>query len=154
MNYQPCSVCNKYVDDGGLRDGKFICHECLDKNKNQSMSCGEKIIEHRRKGYISMIQLNDYKKEPTLHLGKPECEKVLEYRFNYQSENYLVEVELDNQNVPLICLFELDDSTVKYVGDSGENLLLIFNKMVITKHELIEHCSDWLMGIIDTVFKD
>ncbi|HEO8421322.1 MULTISPECIES: hypothetical protein [Bacillaceae] len=40
-----------------------------------------------------MIQLNHYKYEPTLHTGKPQCEKVLEYRFAYEYEgnSYLVE---------------------------------------------------------------
>lgn len=100
-----------------------------------------------------MIQLNDYKYEPTFHIGKPKCEKVLEYRFKYQGDSYLVEVELDYQNVPLICIFELDDSTVKYVGDSGKNLYLVFDKMAITENELIEHCNKWLIGIAEFAFK-
>ncbi|WP_028393946.1 hypothetical protein [Bacillus cihuensis] len=96
-----------------------------------------------------MIQLNNYKYEPTIHIGKPKCEKVLEYRFEYHGDDYLVEVELDYQNVPLIYLFELDDNTVKYVGDSGKNLYLVFDKMAITENELIEHCNEWLIGIVD-----
>lgn len=32
MNYQACNSCGKYADDGGLKDGKFTCHDCLDKN--------------------------------------------------------------------------------------------------------------------------
>lgn len=101
-----------------------------------------------------MIQLNGYKTKPTFHLGKPKCEKVLEYRFNYRGEQYLVEVELDYQNVPLIYLFELDDRTVKYVGDGGKNLYLVFDKMTITENELVEHCNKWLMEIVDIAFKD
>lgn len=100
------------------------------------------------------IQLNDYKYEPTLIIGKPECVKVLEYRFNYQGGDYLVEVEVDFQNVPLISLFDLDDNTVKYVGDSGKNLYLVFNKMEITDKQLIEHCNEYLMGIVDVAFKN
>lgn len=95
-----------------------------------------------------MILLHDYKYEPTLHIGKPECEKVLEYYFNYQDSNYLVEVELDYQNVPLICIFELDDKTVKYIGDSGKNLYLVFGKKEITEHELIKHCNEYLDRVI------
>jgi len=100
-----------------------------------------------------MFQLNDYKYEPTLIIGKPKSEKVLEYRFEYQGDAYLVDVELDFQNVPLIFLYELDDSTLKYAGDSGKNLYLVFNKMVITKDELIKHCNEYLMGIVDIAFK-
>jgi len=33
MFYQTCSDCGKYADDGGLRNGKFTCHECLDEKK-------------------------------------------------------------------------------------------------------------------------
>lgn len=100
------------------------------------------------------FQLNDYKHEPTFHTGKPQCKKLLDYRFEYQGNSYLVEVELDYQNVLLIYLFELDDNTVKYAGDSGKNLYLVFGKMTITENELIEHCNEWLMGIIDIAFED
>ncbi len=31
MNYQTCNSCGKYADDGGLRDGIFTCHDCLEK---------------------------------------------------------------------------------------------------------------------------
>lgn len=30
-NYQDCSICGKLADDGGLRDNKFACHDCLDE---------------------------------------------------------------------------------------------------------------------------
>lgn len=30
-NYQPCSICGKLADDGGLKDNKFTCHDCLDE---------------------------------------------------------------------------------------------------------------------------
>lgn len=30
-NYQSCSVCGKLADDGGLKDKKFTCHDCLEK---------------------------------------------------------------------------------------------------------------------------
>lgn len=103
---------------------------------------------------INMIQLYDYKFEPTIHNGKPKFDKVLEYRFMYQSNNYLVKVEIDYQNVPLIYLYELDDITIKYVGDSGKNLFLLFNRMAITEKELIEHCNEWLMGVADSIFKE
>ncbi|EOR21632.1 hypothetical protein A499_22332 [Niallia nealsonii AAU1] len=101
-----------------------------------------------------MIQLNHYKYEPTLHTGKPQCEKVLEYRFAYEGNSYLVEVELDYQNLLLICLFELYDITVKYAGDSGENLYLVFDKMTITENELIKYCNEWIRGIIGIVFEN
>ena len=29
--YQKCSICGTYSDDGTVRNGKMICHECLDK---------------------------------------------------------------------------------------------------------------------------
>lgn len=32
-NYQPCSICGVYADDGGLKDGRFTCHDCLDNKK-------------------------------------------------------------------------------------------------------------------------
>ena len=32
MNYQNCHICGKLADDGGLRDKKFVCHDCLEKN--------------------------------------------------------------------------------------------------------------------------
>lgn len=100
-----------------------------------------------------MFQLNDYKYEPTLIIGKPESKKVLEYRFEYQGDAYLVVVEIDFQNVPLIFLYELDDKTLKYAGDSGKNLYLVFNKMAITEDELIEHCNEFLIGIVDIAFR-
>lgn len=100
-----------------------------------------------------VIKLNDYKLEPTFMVGQPECEKVLEYRFTYQDNSYLVEVELDFQNVPLICLFELDDCTVKYAGDNAENLFLVFNKMEITENELIHYCNKWLMEVAHVAFQ-
>lgn len=28
-NYQTCSSCKKFADDGGLKDGKFMCMDCL-----------------------------------------------------------------------------------------------------------------------------
>jgi hypothetical protein len=31
-NYQSCSLCGKYADDGGLKDNKFTCHDCLENN--------------------------------------------------------------------------------------------------------------------------
>jgi hypothetical protein len=31
MNYQECTHCGKYSDDGGLKEDKFICHDCLEK---------------------------------------------------------------------------------------------------------------------------
>lgn len=30
-NYQSCSVCGNLADDGGLKDKKFTCHDCLEK---------------------------------------------------------------------------------------------------------------------------
>lgn len=30
-NYQACSVCGKFADDGGLKNNNFTCHECLEK---------------------------------------------------------------------------------------------------------------------------
>lgn len=30
-NYQECSVCGGLADDGGLRNNKFTCHDCLEK---------------------------------------------------------------------------------------------------------------------------
>ncbi|WP_350303364.1 hypothetical protein [Bacillus pumilus] len=95
------------------------------------------------------VYLNDYKKEPKEILGKPDSEKVLEYRIVLQGHNYLVSVELDNENVPLITLYELDDNTIKCVGDSGENLFLLFNKMEITDNELINHCNEWLFKTLE-----
>ena len=35
-NYQLCSVCEKFHDDGGLRGGKFVCHDCLDQTLDQT----------------------------------------------------------------------------------------------------------------------
>lgn len=46
-----------------------------------------------------MFQLNDYKYELTLIIGKPKSEKVLEYQFEYLGDSYLVVVEIDFQNV-------------------------------------------------------
>lgn len=91
------------------------------------------------------IELNNYKYEPTLIIGKPKSEKVLEYRFEYLGGSYIVDVEIDFQNVPLIFLYVSDDSTLKHAGDSGENLYLVFNKKVITKDELIEYCNKYLL---------
>jgi len=31
-NYQACSNCGIFADDGGIKDGKFICHDCLEKS--------------------------------------------------------------------------------------------------------------------------
>jgi len=30
-NYQACSICGTWADDGGLHDNKFTCHDCLDE---------------------------------------------------------------------------------------------------------------------------
>lgn len=32
-NYQPCSICGKYADDGGLKNDKFTCHDCLEQEE-------------------------------------------------------------------------------------------------------------------------
>lgn len=29
--YQQCILCGVIADDGGLKKGKFVCHDCLDK---------------------------------------------------------------------------------------------------------------------------
>lgn len=33
--YQSCSICGSYTDDGTIRDGGLICHECLDKEEGE-----------------------------------------------------------------------------------------------------------------------
>lgn len=30
INYNKCFVCKKLVDDGGMKNDKFVCHDCLD----------------------------------------------------------------------------------------------------------------------------
>lgn len=34
-NYQKCSTCGIYADDGGLSEGKFTCHDCLDLKQDK-----------------------------------------------------------------------------------------------------------------------
>ncbi|WP_156418624.1 hypothetical protein [Lentibacillus amyloliquefaciens] len=29
MIFTTCSVCKTYADDGGLKNGEFVCHDCL-----------------------------------------------------------------------------------------------------------------------------
>jgi len=31
MKYNICSICGNPSDDGGLKNGEFVCHECLDQ---------------------------------------------------------------------------------------------------------------------------
>ncbi|OZU89025.1 hypothetical protein CIL03_08385 [Virgibacillus indicus] len=28
--YSNCSICKNVVDDGGLKNNQFVCHDCLD----------------------------------------------------------------------------------------------------------------------------
>lgn len=30
MDYNICSVCKLWIDDGGFKNGQFVCHKCLD----------------------------------------------------------------------------------------------------------------------------
>ena len=94
---------------------------------------------------MSKIYLNKYEQEPSLIIGKLEVNSECDYRLEYQGSDYLVNVRIDLENVPVICLYELDDKTVKYIGDTEENLFLVFEKTVITEKELIEYCNKHLM---------
>ncbi|WP_199860703.1 sigma factor G inhibitor Gin [Oceanobacillus damuensis] len=29
-NYIACNICKKQVDDGGVKNSQFFCHDCLD----------------------------------------------------------------------------------------------------------------------------
>lgn len=31
--YQQCALCGVIADDGGLKNDKFVCHDCLDKQE-------------------------------------------------------------------------------------------------------------------------
>lgn len=33
LNYEPCHSCRTHVDDGKYREGKYLCHDCLDKKE-------------------------------------------------------------------------------------------------------------------------
>ena len=60
MNYTICSICGKYADDGGLHNGEFTCHDCLD----QMTTVRKKAIELWEKDFD-----NDF----------PDIEVMLEY---------------------------------------------------------------------------
>lgn len=34
--YQPCEECGYVIDDGGYKNGKYLCHDCLDKEDEGS----------------------------------------------------------------------------------------------------------------------
>jgi len=34
-NYQTCSICGVWADDGGLYENKFTCHDCLDELRDE-----------------------------------------------------------------------------------------------------------------------
>lgn len=31
MNYNVCTICGGFADDGGLKNSEFACHSCLDQ---------------------------------------------------------------------------------------------------------------------------
>lgn len=97
-----------------------------------------------------MIKLQHPKKEK-YDLGKGCIYFVTAGKddIEHLGDSYIVDVEIDFQNVPLIFLYISDDGTLKHAGDSGENLYLVFNKKVITKDELIEYCNKYLLRVVD-----
>lgn len=64
-NYQKCSVCSKFADDGGLKNSKFVCHDCLDKcdSERTCSECGAKMYE----GYTICDGLEYYCSDDCLH---------------------------------------------------------------------------------------
>ena len=33
--YEECADCGVYVDDGNFKNGKYLCHGCIDKPNNK-----------------------------------------------------------------------------------------------------------------------
>ena len=99
-----------------------------------------------------MILLYDYKLEPSDLEGKLPSREVFEYYYEYNDKRYLVHLELDCENVLLYTIYELDDVTVKFAGDTGKNLYQVFNKFHITKEELIQHCNEDIQEYTQIIF--
>ena len=34
--YCPCATCGVWVDDGSVRNGKYLCHDCMDNLMEQA----------------------------------------------------------------------------------------------------------------------
>ena len=100
-----------------------------------------------------LIQLHNYKDDPPLNFGLGKEKKVLKYRYEYKGENYLIEVTLDIANIIEVTIYELDDSIIKYIGDTGENVFFVFRKLILSKEELKKYINKWIDENRSLIFK-
>jgi len=92
-----------------------------------------------------LIMLHDYKvKNVPANYGLGKEEIVSEYRYDYNGDSYLVEVVLDIGNIVEVTVFELDDNTKRYVGDTGENVFFVFNTMTVPVKDLQNYVNKWI----------
>ncbi|MED4700533.1 hypothetical protein P9436_15840 [Lysinibacillus capsici] len=100
-----------------------------------------------------IIMLHDYKlKNVPVNYGLGKEETVSKYRYEYNGEKYLVEVVLDIGNMIEVAVFELDDNTIKYVGDTGENVFFVFNTMTVLVKDLQSYVNKWIEEHKELIF--
>ncbi|UNT53589.1 hypothetical protein [Lysinibacillus capsici] len=100
-----------------------------------------------------IIMLHDYKvKNVPVNYGLGKEEIVSKYRYEYNGEKYLVEVVLDIGNMIEVAVFELDDNTIKYVGDTGENVFFVFNTMTVLVKDLQSYVNKWIEEHKELIF--
>ncbi|WEA41794.1 hypothetical protein [Lysinibacillus fusiformis] len=102
-----------------------------------------------------VIELHDYKvKNVPANYGLGKEEIVSEYRYDYNGDSYLVEVVLDIGNIVEVTVFELDDNTKKYVGDTGENVFFVFNAITVTVQDLQNYVNKWIEEHKELIFSE
>jgi len=94
MNYQPCSICGTYTDDGGLKDGKLVCHVCLDQERGvENMKSQEIIKRLENRGYE--IFVGDYEYwEDIPYVLHPDGKKTFLAKSFYVMKSAAVEKNL------------------------------------------------------------
>lgn len=100
------------------------------------------------------IKLNDYKLEPEVNYYDPKSTHILSFHYTYKDNKYLVDTELDFDNVIIFTVYELNNIVKKYVSDCGENLYLVFNKLEITELELEEYVAGHMQKYECAIFEN
>lgn len=67
-NYQPCSLCGVLHDDGGLLNGSFTCHDCLEKNDNKGVKDMKTICDFKGLDQ-AIIDFNNYNGPAVLYVN-------------------------------------------------------------------------------------
>jgi len=100
------------------------------------------------------IQLHNYHVKDPGQYGEGTQKLIQNFRFNYRNFNHLVELELDLANILIVTLYEADDNTKLYIGDTGENILLVFNRVLVNESNLENYASEWIAQNIKHIFEE